>query len=105
MPNKKMFRINENGVSEWVVAESREQAFEFYREYVGENSVDEDYKRYLRENPGNSFEDFMDYYVKEEEMDREFTLHNDDGTKERKTIREFLEDESEVPSYFACEDY
>ena len=105
MPDKKMFCINEDGVSEWVVAESREQALEFYREVVGESCVDEDYQRYLRENPGSSLENFIDYYMKEEEMDGEFALQNDDGTKERKTIREFLEDVSEVPSYFACEDY
>ena len=37
MPDKKMFCINEDGVSEWVVAESKEQALEFYREVVGES--------------------------------------------------------------------
>lgn len=105
MPDKKMFCINEDGVSEWVVAESKEQAFEFYRELVGEKCIEEDHQQYLKDMPSSSFEDFMDYYVKEEEMDKEFTLHNDDGTKERKTIREFLEGESVVPSYFACEDY
>lgn len=40
MPDKKMFRINEDGVSEWVVDESREQSFESYRELV-ENEHDE----------------------------------------------------------------
>jgi len=97
MPDKKMFCINEDGVSEGVVAKSKEQGFEFYRELVGEKCVEEDYQYYLRDVPGSSFEDFIDYLVREEEMDREFTLHNDDGTKERKTIREFLEGESECP--------
>ncbi|HBV95533.1 MAG: hypothetical protein JL50_09590 [Peptococcaceae bacterium BICA1-7] len=86
----------------WLRAESR---LEFYKDLVGEKCVEEDYQYYLRDIPGSSFEDFIDYLVKEEEIDGEFTLHNDDGTKVKKTIREFLEEVSEVPSYFACEDH
>lgn len=44
---------------------------------MGEKCVEEDYQYYLRDVPGSSFEDFIDYLVREVEMDREFTLHND----------------------------
>lgn len=100
--SRKMFRINEDGVPEWVVAANKEQAVEFYTNLYGESTVQEAYEEYMLDIPGVTFGEFIDYYVKEESPDRSFTLIRDDEEKVKKTIGEFLTGVDEVPFYFAC---
>lgn len=103
---KKMFRINEDGVPEWVVAVNKEQAIEFYTNLVGEGTVQEAYKEYVLNMPGATFDEFInDYYVKEESPNNSFTLIRDNGEKVKKTVAEFLTGVDVVPFYFACSDY
>ncbi|MTI82380.1 MAG: hypothetical protein FH756_00465 [Firmicutes bacterium] len=102
---KKMFRVNEDGVAEWVVAENKQQAIKFCQQIWGENCIKEAFKEYLQDVPGSTFENFVDYYVQEENPKNKFTFHHDNGEQITKTINEFLNDVREVPSYFACQDY
>ncbi len=103
---KKMFCFNEDGVAEWIVAESIEQAIKFYEEITGgamtqtfkEECADPNYS-------AETWEDFVASYVKEESPDKEFTMHWDNKRAETKTIREFLSGVNEVPCYFACQEY
>lgn len=103
--NKKLFRLNDDGVAEWVVAESKQQAFEFADGIWGGIGKDEYFKEFLEDNPGATFEDFIDYFVVEEDMERLHTFFKDNGDRETKTVREWLDEVTEVPSYFGCSEY
>lgn len=105
LAEKKMFGLNEDGVAEWVVADSKQQAFDFADKLWGGMGRGEYFKEYLDDNPGETLEQFIDYFVQEESPEREFTFYHDNGTKETKTIAEWLNGVTEVPSYFACQDY
>lgn len=105
MDNKKVFRLNEDGVAEWIVAGNKQQAFDFADKLWGGIGRDEHFKEYLADNPEATFEQFLDYFVQEELMNHEFAFRHDDGSVEKKTFREFLDNITEVPSYFACQDY
>lgn len=100
--HRKMFRINEDGVPEWVVAANKEQAVEFYTNLYGEGTIQEAYGEYVLDIPGATFDEFIDYYVKEENPERSFTLICGDGQKVTKTVGEFLIGVDVVPFYFAC---
>jgi hypothetical protein len=101
--DKKMFLFNEDGVAEWIVAESIEQAIKFYEEVTG-GSMAQTFN--LDKNLYGSWEEFVDGYVKEEPLDKVFNYHDYRGKDiEKKTVQEFLNDVEEVPSYFACSEY
>ncbi|SHF56017.1 protein of unknown function [Desulforamulus putei DSM 12395] len=102
---KNLYRLNDDGVAEWVVAETKQQAFEFADEIWGGIGRDEYLKEFLEDNPGATFEDFIDYFVVEEDMERLHTFFKDNGDRETKTVREWLDEVTEVPSYFGCSDY
>ena len=103
--SKILFRINEDGVTEWVVAANKEQAFEFYTNLVGEGPIQEAYKEYVQDIPEATFDEFIDYYVKEESPKVSFTLIGNNGERVTKTVGEFLIDVDVVPFYFACSEY
>ncbi|MBM7854927.1 hypothetical protein JOC37_001307 [Desulfohalotomaculum tongense] len=78
MQNKKMFRLNEDGVAEWIIAKNKKQALE-YADSLWGGVVDDYYKEFLECNPGATFEEFVDYFVQEEPLNREFTLVKDNN--------------------------
>ncbi len=102
---KFLFRINDDGVAEWIVAETKLQAFEFADKFWGGLARGEYFKEYLEDNPGATIEEFIDYFVTLEDPEKQFTFHKDNGDRETKTIREWLENETEVPGYFGCSEY
>ncbi|MEW6065598.1 MAG: DUF3797 domain-containing protein [Bacillota bacterium] len=102
---KNLYRLNDDGVAEWVVAETKQQAFEFADEIWGGIGKDEYLKEFLEDNPWASFEEFIDYFVVEEDMERLHTFIKDNGDRETKTVREWLAEVTEVPSYFGCSEY
>ncbi len=103
--NKNLFRLNDDGIAEWVVAESKQQAFIFADTMWGGIGKDEYLKEYLEDNPDANLEDFIDYFVTLEDPKKLHTYHKDNGDRETKTIKEWLEDVKEVPSYFGCSEY
>ena len=103
--NKKLFRLNEDGVAEWIVSENKNQAISYAATIWGIDCVLEYFQDFLRDNPDGKISEFIDGFVKEETLDKIFTLHHEDGRKETKTIGEFIKNITEVPSYLACQDY
>lgn len=103
--SKILFRINEDGVTEWVVGVNKGQALEFYTHLVGEDTIQEAYKEYVHDIPGATFDEFINYYIKEESPENSFTLIRDNGERVTKTVGEFLTGVGVVPFYFACNDY
>lgn len=102
---KKMFLINEDGIAEWVVAFSKEQAIDYYQHLTG-GSLTQDFNEEQADGNSQTWEEFIDSTVKEEALDKVFTYHDYCGKGDvQKTVSEFLEDVTEVPSYFACSEY
>lgn len=102
---KKMFCFNVDGVAEWVVASTLEQAIEFYEKATGGamREAFEEERKFEQKHGGDlTWEEFIRWYVKEELPDREFILYDgENGHKQTKTIQQFLDEITEVPSYFA----
>lgn len=106
--DKKLFRLNEDGVAEWIVAKNKSQALSFASNLWGIDCVLQYFQEYLDDCPEESYKEFIDYFVKEEEMDQNFVYMQDEQGKistETKTVKEWLDTVEEVPSYFACQEY
>lgn len=106
--NKKMFCLNKEGIAEWVVSYSAEQAIKFYEEITGgsiKQTFEEERETERKYSRDLTWEDFIAGYIEEESPDKEIAFHHDDGRVETKTIQEFLDEITEVPSYFACSDW
>lgn len=101
---KKMFCFNEDGVAEYIVAENIDQAIVCYENITG-GAMKQTFEEEQKGDNTLTWEAFVAGYVKEESPDKEFTMHWDKDRVETKTIREFLREVQEVPSYFACQDY
>lgn len=102
---KNLYRLNDDGIAEWVIAESKQQAFEFADEIWGGIGKDEYFREFLEDNPGATFDDFINYFVTLEDPEKLHTIIKDNGDRLTKTIKEWLDDVTEVPSYFGCSDY
>lgn len=105
---KKMFCFNEDGVAEWIVASALEQAIEFYEKVTGgamREAFEEERKFEQKHGRDLTWEEFIRWHVKEESPDREFTLYGENGYKQTKTIQQFLDEITEVPSYFASQEW
>jgi hypothetical protein len=102
---KKMFKLNPDGVSEWIIAENKNQAIAYAGLQWGIDVVLEHYQEFKENTPEATISDFIDYFAKEEPMNKKFT-HCEYGPNYdqvvTKTIKEFLEDHDQVPCYFAC---
>ncbi|WP_449240564.1 hypothetical protein [Desulfoscipio gibsoniae] len=107
MSNKKMFALNEDGVTEWVVAENKNQALSFAAGIWGIDCVLEYFKEYLQDVPDGTVNDFIDSFAKEVPRSSIFThCEYGDNCKDviTRTIGEFLDDTTKVPSYFAYQE-
>lgn len=102
---KKLFKLNEDGVAEWYVATSKNQALTYATSLWGIDCTLEYFQDYMRDVPDGKISDFIDEFVKEEDMEVMFSFRHDDGRVEAKKVREWLRAVSEVPSGFAAQDY
>jgi hypothetical protein len=96
---KKLFALNEGGVTEMFVAESKKQAYEFAKITWGDETMQEYLDEYIKDVEGSTLEDFIEDFCRECSKDEIIDL---DGAK--KAVSEWLEDVTEVPSWFAVED-
>ncbi|HBX22646.1 MAG TPA: hypothetical protein DEF34_03260 [Desulfotomaculum sp.] len=106
--SKKMFALNEDGVTEWVIAENKNQALSFAANMWGIDVVLNYYAEDKESNPELTVKEFIDGFVREVPSESMFTHHEyGDSHKDvvKKTMGEFLDDATEVPCYFACQDY
>ncbi|WP_427340949.1 hypothetical protein [Caloranaerobacter sp. DY30410] len=99
---KKMFRLNDDGVAEFIVAKSKLEALNYAANIWGIDTVLAIYDDYKKYNPDMTPEKFIETFV----IDGVFTHYEygEHGKTVTKTIKEFLDDIEEVPSYFAYED-
>lgn len=75
----KVFRINDQGVAEWVVGESIEQVVTWYEQATGEKIQD----------------------IREESLNLKFNMEKEDGTDyELRTLRELLRGNLEETPYY-----
>jgi len=103
--DKKLFRLNGDGVAEWIVATDKRKALEFAAGVWGIDTVLDHFREHLKHNQDSNPGEFIDYFVKEEPADKAFTLHREHNGPITKTTKEHLDGISEVPSYFACENW
>jgi len=104
---KKLFKLNEDGIAEWIVAESKEQAYEYAKNLWGEDTMKEYADEYFSGNPDGTLESFIDEFVIEEPEDKEFTIYDagENGMPVTKIVAEWLKDVQEVPLWFCCENF
>lgn len=97
--NCKFFRLNVNGVTEWIVARSKKKALEHAKEIWGEDVVDEEWLQYKKYNPQATFEDFVEYFVKVQ-PDREFyTECTECGKMKKTTVQAIINSVVKVPCW------
>jgi hypothetical protein len=106
---RRLYALNWQGVAEYIIAKSPEQAFKFANKFWGgQGMVDfEDWKQ--DQKPENldgvtDFYEFLDDYTREMPMDDDFTISGN-GNKTVKKIREWCMEAKKSPSYLAAEDY
>lgn len=105
MLDKKMYRLNEDGVPEWFIAENENQALSYAACVWGIDCVLQYFKEFLEDNPNGTIAEFIGDFVKEEKQEDNFSFHHENGQMETKTVKEFLDEVSDVPCYFACGNY
>ena len=104
-PAKKLFRLNDDGVTEWFIATSTQEALNYAASVWGAPCLLEYFREYLNYNEGGTIREFIKEFVKEEKPDSYLTLTDEKGQKTTKQVSKWLEEAKECPSFFACEDY
>lgn len=104
---KKLFKCNEDGIAEWCVASDKLSAYIYMQQCWGESTMKEYEDEYLSDNKGSTREDFIENFFIEEDPEKEFRIDDDgpNGESVTKKVYEWLEDISEIPSYFCCQDF
>ena len=103
---RKLFVLNEDGVAEYVIAESKNQAFKYANNQWGGIGSGEYFEEYKKDYPEATIDEFIEQFVKEMAADEEFTLELEDGTKVTKTVSEHIEDiKGDIPCHLAFESY
>lgn len=93
---KKMFSLNTDDISEWVIAEDKRQAITFADSAWGGIIQIDYWDEYKEDNPKAKFDDFIEYFVKEEPPEKELMI---DG--EITTVRKILDSADEIPSWYS----
>lgn len=108
---KKMFCVGcDPDYYEWIVAESKEQVLTFVKETFGEDFINTEYEAWQTDWEGEEspmFSDFLDDFICECDLEKEFTLENENTSKpETKKFNEWLVGcKDTVPHWFATACY
>lgn len=95
--NLKMYVINEGDLTtDWVVAESEEQAVEIYDELSGINLYEE-----YKDNETNDIED----YIREMSMNEMMTYYPDGKNPDKDTIENIIKKYCTKPDFFATSEF
>lgn len=100
--NKNIYMINGDSTPEWVVATTKYKALEYITSIWGLAIILEYFQEAKEDDLELTYEEWIEEFVKKEDLDKEFTMYYEDGSKVTKKISEWLKDAKEVPSYFAC---
>ncbi len=100
-----LYKCNEDGVTEWCIAESKKQAYDFMVEFWGASTMQEYLGEYLEDNKEGSLEEFIENFFTEEELEKDFTIRGEKGEDLTLKVREWIEAAKTVPSYLCCGDY
>jgi len=104
---KSIFKCNEGGVTEWCVAENKQQAYDFMSNLWGEITMKEYENEYFEDDINTTLDDFIDNFFTEEQKEDDFTIVDAGigGEPVTMKISEWLELQTVVPNYFCCEQY
>lgn len=111
VPEIRLFRCNTEltEVAEWCIAKDKQEAYKFFNNHWANGDIIEKIylKKYLKSNPSKTIEDFIEYFLIEEDLLADFT-HPYGGKNNKpitKKVMEWLEETDNSPSYFCHEKF
>lgn len=108
---RKLYKCNTEltEVAEWCVARSKQEAYAFMDKFWDDGAIMKEMyvKKYLKENPEKTLEDFIEFFFIEENPDMDFThpyggVNNEPITRK---VRDWVWEVSACPEYLCHEEW
>jgi hypothetical protein len=95
MNNLKMYAFGEDGVATWICATNKNESINIFKMVCGEDCWNDSVEEYENE----------DDFVREMDLNEEFTYYHDGVTSETDTIRNLINKYCAKPDMFACSEF